>query len=229
MHHTQPNTNGSYSVKIGDTFKCLHCGNPSKPAQRSGRPVKYCGKTCAGKAKVVAKQHRDCVHCGKPFELSVKHKEKKYCSFACSHEANFDPSLKTIRTCSVCQSEFETYTARPKKYCSNPCRHKGKAIVAGSTFTEAGGIIGESGYVRITPPEGGSRVYEHRYVMEQFIGRALLDHENVHHKDGNRSNNDLSNLEIWSCTQPSGQRIEDKVAWAVEILKLYDPAKLAAD
>ena len=37
---------------------------------------------------------------------------------------------------------------------------------------------------------------EHRYLMEQHLGRKLTQNEVVHHKDGNPLNNDLSNLEI---------------------------------
>ena len=39
-------------------------------------------------------------------------------------------------------------------------------------------------------------IYEHRYVMEIFLGRSLDKTETVHHKDGNRDNNNLSNLEL---------------------------------
>lgn len=39
-------------------------------------------------------------------------------------------------------------------------------------------------------------VYEHRYVVECAIGRALKSDEIVHHKDGNKLNNDKSNLTI---------------------------------
>lgn len=53
------------------------------------------------------------------------------------------------------------------------------------------------GYVRVTLPDG-SRVREHVLLMEQHIGRPLDDHEVVHHRDGNRANNDLSNLELMS-------------------------------
>lgn len=35
-----------------------------------------------------------------------------------------------------------------------------------------------------------------RYLMEKKLGRKLYDEEQVHHKDGNPLNNDLSNLEI---------------------------------
>lgn len=36
----------------------------------------------------------------------------------------------------------------------------------------------------------------HRKVVEQAIGRPLIYSEIVHHIDGNKKNNDLSNLEI---------------------------------
>jgi hypothetical protein len=68
---------------------------------------------------------------------------------------------------------------------------------------------------------------EHRLVMAQHLGRALLPTESVHHRDGNRRNNALTNLELWSRWQPSGQRIEDKLTWAVAILEQYAPHLLA--
>jgi hypothetical protein len=58
--------------------------------------------------------------------------------------------------------------------------------------------------------------------MEQKLGRSLLPHENVHHINGNRLDNRVENLELWSTKQPPGQRIEDKIAWARSLLKQYD-------
>jgi hypothetical protein len=42
----------------------------------------------------------------------------------------------------------------------------------------------------------GKYIKEHRWVMEQHIGRKLLRSEDVHHKDGNTLNNSIDNLEI---------------------------------
>lgn len=75
--------------------------------------------------------------------------------------------------------------------------------------------------------KSGRVIKEHRYVMEQHLGRPLLPHENVHHINGVRDDNRLENLEIWNTSQPSGQRIPDKVAWATELLRTYAPERLA--
>lgn len=68
---------------------------------------------------------------------------------------------------------------------------------------------------------GGKKRPQHRVVMEQMIGRPLLPHESVHHKNGKRADNREENLELWSSTHPSGQRVRDLLTWAREIVALY--------
>lgn len=67
----------------------------------------------------------------------------------------------------------------------------------------------------------GKTMPEHRWVMQEWLGRSIEDHEEVHHMNGVRHDNDINNLELWSVSQPPGQRVRDKVIHAVKMLDLY--------
>lgn len=94
-------------------------------------------------------------------------------------------------------------------------------------------LLGEhitaNGYkrIRICSEDGkkANWILEHRYNMEQFLGRSLLPGENIHHIDGNRLNNNIDNLELWVTRQPQGQRIEELLIWAKDIINLYGKGK----
>ena len=68
----------------------------------------------------------------------------------------------------------------------------------------------------------GGAIPVHVVVMVEHIGRPLLDNETVHHKNGFRDDNRIENLELWAKSQPAGQRVSDKIAWAREILSRYE-------
>ena len=66
------------------------------------------------------------------------------------------------------------------------------------------------------------RVLQHRRIMAEHIGRRLESFENVHHIDGDKTNNDIQNLELWVKMQPSGQRVSDLIEFAKRILEKYN-------
>ena len=90
------------------------------------------------------------------------------------------------------------------------------------------GSITVQGYRRIKT-ETGAWLLVHRKVMSEIIGRPLKRGEYVHHKDGDRENNDPSNLELWSKSQPPGQRVSDKVSAAIALLREHSELPEARD
>ena len=106
------------------------------------------------------------------------------------------------RACRICGTVFRPNGNRPAGiYCSRKCLNEDR-WGAGNPAWKGGRVMHGDGYVMVKMPSHPSAkkngyVLEHRLIMEQKLGRLLEPHETVHHRDGNRQNNDPANLELW--------------------------------
>lgn len=142
---------------------------------------------------------RICERCGKEYTQRSDYKSK-FCGYECYWE-----SMKTDHStvCPVCGITFNKEANQ--KYCSRKCQGIAKR---GKPHPHTNGISkNRQGYVR--EYINGKYVLQHRLVVEQAIGRKLRDDEIVHHKDRNKSNNSLDNLEIMSSSEHTRMHEEE--------------------
>lgn len=195
-------------------FSCKECSNPFTMMQsyltayrkKFGRDPLYCSLTCTHAHNRKAADERNkftCAHCGK---LEIRNRTT---------------------------AKFRIY--REQKYCSVECKAASQETKALDRFNsgQIGRHVKRNGYVWISIPalanNGKKReMLEQRWVMSKHLGRNLFSEETVHHINGNRQDNSLDNLELFSSRHGPGQRVVDKVAFAIEILTLYPEFAKAA-
>ena len=133
-------------------------------------------------------------------------------------ECSIDGCARTMKAHGLCQGHLRRQRERGDVRADVPLRE----------VTGEGSV--SHGYFKVcVPPEdrhlvgGDTSALEHRLVMAKALGRPLTTDEVVHHRNGDRLDNRPENLELWSTSQPKGQRVKDKLAWAYALIRQYDP------
>lgn len=184
------------------TRTCHQCGADydTYPSQKP----KYCSSQCAGAAKRSGEDVA-CAHCGGTFYRRPSKPEQTYCSKSCARSAlnltEANPALHRDVS-----GENNPMHGRGLKGEANGMHGRRKAL---APRWKGGRRERPDGYVRIVAPDdypvpcdvsssGTKYVLEHRYVMEQHLGRYLHPEEVVHHVDEDPSNNAISNLRLYA-------------------------------
>lgn len=148
----------------------------------------------------VSHRWKSCLTCNKKFYTHDIPSKRKNCSIYCLRKYQ---------------------KANPKIFTAEERKNRSKILLKiwdTGIRTRTGWMNEKNGYKGITIHY--KKKYEHRRIMESILGRELTFNENVHHKDGNKLNNDPNNLELMSRSEHS--RLHNLKRYAHKHIKIQE-------
>ena len=162
------------------TIQCKHCKAQFSVANYRANTAIYCSRKCL--ALDARQEHTTtCKVCESPFtHIASRANKAKYCSTKCYNKSQINRGA-VEHICAHCEKVFLDSPSRKRKYCSKICVNKANKNVWKPDFST---------------------------VRKQMLNRNMLQKcarcgfdkviniLGVHHKDRNRANNNLNNLEV---------------------------------
>jgi len=174
----------------------------------------------------------NCFHCKKIFFKNSCDLKKGYNNF-CSRLCYKINRKSKIEKCFSCNCVIDRSKRPHYKDMCNTCyvnnhRKKVREMTPYSykRRKNGDGTITVYGYKQISIPNHpnsrkNGQIFEHIYVMSSHLKRPIKKSESVHHKNGDKLDNRIENLELWNKSHPYGQRVEDKIKFYKEFLESY--------
>jgi len=97
---------------------------------------------------------------------------------------------------------------------------------AGKNKTPIGRINSSGYYTIVFERNRGNYICIKNHHLIWFLNTGEWPSNEIDHINRDKLDNRIENLELWNTMQPSGQRIEDKIEYALTILQFYAPEKL---
>lgn len=215
---------------------CENCGKVNK-----SNYISKC-QTCYNKIWMDSQPLRKCHTCHREYKAfgincyscakKIRDEKQKGTPCSCCHRDTIKIVNKRLKLCNKCmrlKREKDIPGYREERILYNRKAHRkyrGQNPEGPLRKKNAGeGYVNVQGYKKITRvghPNAHAKgaILEHTWIMSEYLGRPLRKGESVHHINGDRLDNRIENLELWDRSQPAGQRVEDKIKWCIEYLRM---------